>query len=159
MIEIIDDIGSGESCEFCELLESVACFSGEKMLGHSDFEVTVTLTDGETIRQINNEHRGIDSETDVLSFPLWDVRKGEAPFENPDTGCIMLGDIVISLPRLKEQAEEYGHSEKREAAYLLIHGMLHLLGYDHENGGLEQTIMREKEEAILDLLGLAINKV
>ncbi len=148
MIEIIDDIGSGESCEFCELLETVAGFSGEKMLGHSDFEVTVTLTDGETIRQINNEHRGIDSETDVLSFPLWDVRQGEEPFENPDTGCIMLGDIVISLPRLKEQAEEYGHSQKREAAYLLIHGMLHLLGYDHMEENEKQE-MRLKEEELL----------
>ncbi len=148
MIEIIDDIGSGESCEFCELLESVTRFSGKKMLGHSDFEVTVTLTDGETIRQINNEHRGIDNETDVLSFPLWDVRKGEEPFENPDTGCIMLGDIVISLPRLKEQAEEYGHSQKREAAYLLIHGMLHLLGYDHMEED-EKKEMRLKEEELL----------
>ncbi len=151
MVEIIDDIGSGESCEFCELLENVAVFSGEKMLGHSDFEVTVTLTDGETIRQINNEHRGIDSETDVLSFPLWDVRLGEEPFENPDTGCIMLGDIIISLPRLKEQAEEYGHSEKREAAYLLIHGMLHLLGYDHMEDNEKQE-MRAKEEELLSEL-------
>lgn len=148
MIEIIDDIGTQESSGFCEILESVALFGGKTMLGHSDFEVTITLTDGETIRQINNEHRGIDSETDVLSFPLWDVRKGEEPFENPDTGCIMLGDIVISLPRLKEQAEEYGHSEKREAAYLLIHGMLHLLGYDHMEEDEKQE-MRLKEEELL----------
>ncbi len=151
MIEIIDDIGSGESSEFCDILESVVNFGGEKMLGHTDFEVTVTLTDGETIRQINNEHRGIDSETDVLSFPLWDVRAGEEPFENPDTGCIMLGDIVISLPRLKEQAEEYGHSEKREAAYLCIHGMLHLLGYDHMEEE-EKAEMRSKEEELLSEL-------
>ena len=151
MIEIIDDIGSGESCEFCEILEKVALFGGTEILGHDKFEVTVTLTDGETIRQINKEHRNIDSETDVLSFPLWDVSAGEEPFENPDTECIMLGDIVISLPRLKEQAEEYGHSEKREAAYLCIHGMLHLLGYDHMVDDEKQE-MRLKEEELLSKL-------
>ncbi len=151
MIEIIDEIGSGESTEICDILENVAAFGGEKVLGHKDFEITVTLTDGETIRQINKEHRGIDSETDVLSFPLWDRRAGEEPFENPETGCIMLGDIIISLPRLKEQAEEYGHSQKREGAYLCIHGVLHLLGYDHmvEN---EKQEMRAKEEELLSEL-------
>ena len=148
MIEIIDDIQSDESAGFCSILEEVALFGGKAILGNEDFEVTVTLTDGETIRQINNEHRGIDSETDVLSFPLWDVRAGEQPFKNPETDCIMLGDIIISLPRLKEQADEYGHSEKREAAYLCIHGMLHLLGYDHMEED-EKAQMREKEEELL----------
>lgn len=148
MIEIIDDIASGQSSEFCHILEEVAFFGGKAVLGHENFEVTITLTDGETIRQINKEHRDIDSETDVLSFPLWDVRAGEEPFKNPDTDCIMLGDIIISLPRLKEQAEEYGHSQKREAAYLCIHGMLHLLGYDHIEED-EKSEMRQREEELL----------
>ncbi len=151
MIEIIDEINNSESTEICEILEKVAMFGGEAILEHKDFEITVTLTDGETIREINREHRGIDSETDVLSFPLWDRRGGEKPFENPETGCIMLGDIIISLPRLKEQAEEYGHSQKREAAYLCIHGVLHLLGFDHMVDD-EKTEMRAKEEELLSQL-------
>ena len=151
MIEIVDDILTDESSDFCNILEEVALFGGKTVLGHDKFEVTVTLTDGETIRRINKEHRDIDSETDVLSFPLWDIRNGEEPFENPETQCIMLGDIVISLPRLKEQAEEYGHSGKREAAYLCIHGMLHLLGYDHMVEDEKQE-MRLKEEELLSKL-------
>ena len=151
MIEIYDEINSGESAEICGIFEEVASFGGEAVLGHRNFEITITLTDGEAIRQINKEHRGIDSETDVLSFPLWDRRNGEEPFKNPETDCIMLGDIIISLPRVKEQAEEYGHSEKREAAYLCIHGVLHLLGYDHMSDDEKQE-MRAKEEELLSEL-------
>ena len=151
MIEIIDEIVSDESAEICQILETVATFGGKAVLGNEDFEITVTLTDGETIRNINKEHRGIDSETDVLSFPLWDRRNGEDPFKNPETDCIMLGDIIISLPRLNEQAEEYGHSQKREAAYLCIHGVLHLLGYDHMTEEEKQE-MRLKEEELLSQL-------
>ena len=153
MIEIIDEFGSAESCELAELLEQVVDFAVKQVLGEDEVELTVTLTDGETIREINKEHRGIDSETDVLSFPLWDRRAGEEPFVNPDTDAIMLGDIIISIPRMKEQAEEYGHSERRELAYLCIHGVLHLLGYDHieEN---DKTEMRGKEEELLSALRL-----
>ena len=153
MIEIIDEFGSAESCELAELLEQVVDFAVKQVLGEDEVELTVTLTDGETIREINKEHRGIDSETDVLSFPLWDRRAGEEPFINPDTDAIMLGDIIISIPRMKEQAEEYGHSERRELAYLCIHGVLHLLGYDHieEN---DKTEMRGKEEELLSALRL-----
>ena len=153
MIEIIDEFGSAESCELAELLEQVVDFAVKQVLGEDEVELTVTLTDGETIREINKEHRGIDSETDVLSFPLWDRRAGEEPFVNPDTDAIMLGDIIISIPRMKEQAEEYGHSERRELAYLCIHGVLHLIGYDHieEN---DKTEMRGKEEELLSALRL-----
>lgn len=119
-------------------------------------EVDVSLVDDAAIREINNEHRNIDSATDVLSFPL-----GENGIydKNPQTGAVMLGDIVISVETALKQADLYGHGIEREIAFLTVHSMLHLLGYDHINGGLEQTVMREKEEAVLDALGLAINKV
>ena len=119
-------------------------------------EVDVTLVDDEEIREINNEQRKIDSSTDVLSFPLGENGKYDA---NPKTGALMLGDIVISVETALKQADLYGHGLESEIAFLTVHSMLHLLGYDHVNGGMEQAIMREKEEAVLDALGLAINKV
>ena len=119
-------------------------------------EVDVTLVDDEEIREINNEQRKIDSSTDVLSFPLGENGKYDA---NPKTGALMLGDIVISVETALKQADLYGHGLEREIAFLTVHSMLHLLGYDHVNGGMEQAIMREKEEAVLDALGLAINKL
>ena len=105
-------------------------------------EISVTFVDNNRIHELNREYRGKDSATDVLSFPL-----GE-------NGCKLLGDIVISMERAMEQAELYGHSLQREVAYLTVHSMLHLLGYDHEAGGLEAVRMREKEEAVLIQLGL-----
>lgn len=117
----------------------------------TDAEVSVTLVDNERIRELNSQYRNIDKETDVLSFPLgvdgeYDV--------NLDTGDAQLGDIVLSIPKALEQAEDYGHSLEREIGYLTVHSMLHLLGYDHENGGLELVRMREKEEKALTELGL-----
>ena len=147
IIELIDRFETEESREICKVLERVASFGIENEL-KKDAEVTLTLCDGEEIREINREHRGIDSETDVLSFPLWDVRAGEEPFVDPESKCIMLGDIIISMPRLKEQAEEYGHSVRREAAYLCIHGILHLLGYDHMTDE-DKCEMRAREEELL----------
>ncbi len=115
-------------------------------------EVSVTFTDDAGIRELNKNFRNIDSATDVLSFPLFDYEGSEEPavdeLEN------MLGDIVISLERAKAQAEEYGHSFEREVAFLCVHSMLHLLGYDHVNGGLEAVRMREKEEYVLTQIGL-----
>ena len=119
-------------------------------------EVDVTLVDDEEIREINKEQRKIDSSTDVLSFPLGENGEYDA---NPKTGALMLGDIVISVETALKQADLYGHGLEREIAFLTVHSMLHLLGYDHVNGGMEQAIMREKEEAVLDALGLAVNKV
>ena len=114
-------------------------------------EVDVSLVDNESIHVINMEQRNIDAPTDVLSFPLGE--DGEYD-QNPATGAYMLGDIVISLERAKAQAEEYGHSLQREVGYLPVHSMLHLLGYDHVEGGLEAVRMREKEEAVMLSIGL-----
>ncbi len=114
-------------------------------------EVDVSLVDNEQIRLINREQRDIDMPTDVLSFPLGE--NGEYD-QNPATGAYMLGDIVISLERAEAQAEEYGHSFQREVGYLTVHSMLHLLGYDHVDGGLEAVRMREKEEAVMLSVGL-----
>lgn len=114
-------------------------------------EVSVSFIDNEEIRKLNKEFRDKDAVTDVLSFPNSD--KGEYDINN-DTGCYMLGDIVISVAKAMEQAERYGHSLRREISYLTVHSMLHLLGYDHEAGGLEQVRMREKEESVLTKLGL-----
>ena len=148
VIEIVDELETEESKGFAEILQYVASYAGKEEFGREDFEITVSITDGEGIRAINAEHRGIDKETDVLSFPLWNRNEGEEPFVNPETGCVMLGDIIISLPRVKEHAAEYGHSEKREAAYLCTHGVLHLLGYDHMVDD-EKAVMRKREEELL----------
>ena len=114
-------------------------------------EVDVSLVDNEQIHRINFEQRHIDMPTDVLSFPLGE---GGVYDVNPATSAYMLGDIVISLERAAAQAEEYGHSFRREVGYLTVHSMLHLLGYDHVDGGLEAVRMREKEEAVMALVGL-----
>ncbi len=114
-------------------------------------EVDVSLVDNAQIREINREQRDIDMPTDVLSFPLGENGVYD---KNPATGAYMLGDIVISLERAEAQAEEYGHSFQREVGYLTVHSMLHLLGYDHVDGGLEAVRMREKEEAVMLSVGL-----
>ena len=114
-------------------------------------EVDVSLVDNEAIHVINREQRNIDAPTDVLSFPLGENGVYD---QNPATGAYMLGDIVISLERAQAQAEEYGHTLQREVGYLTVHSMLHLLGYDHVEGGLEAVRMREKEEAVMRSIGL-----
>ena len=114
-------------------------------------EVDVSLVDNQQIHAINLEQRNIDAPTDVLSFPLGE--NGEYD-QNPATGAYMLGDIVISLEKAQAQAEVYGHSLQREVGYLTVHSMLHLLGYDHVEGGLEAVRMREKEEAVMLRIGL-----
>lgn len=119
-------------------------------------EIDVTFTDDEDIHILNRNFRDVDSSTDVLSFPLGE--NGEYDV-NPETGAKMLGDVVISVEHAFAQADLYGHGIEREVAFLTVHSVLHLLGYDHVNGGLEQEIMREKEEKILEVLGLAVNKV
>ena len=114
-------------------------------------EVSVTLVDNEGIRELNREHRDIDRETDVLSFPLGDDDGYEV---DPDNDAIMLGDIVISLEKAAQQAEEYGHSYRREVAFLITHSLFHLLGYDHVNSEKEEKIMFGKQEKVLDKLGI-----
>ena len=119
-----------------------------------DAEISVRFVDNEMIRELNREYRDIDRETDVLSFPLGENGVYD---RNPATGAALLGDIVISVPKAMEQAEEYGHSLDREIGFLTVHSMLHLLGYDHVNGGLQAVRMREKEETVLTQLGLKRN--
>ena len=130
------------------------------------YEATVdlTLTDDRAIHEINLQQRGIDRATDVLSFPMVDY---EAPADygilesddalamyfNPESGELLLGDIVISVERAFEQAENYGHSIKREICFLTAHSMLHLLGYDHMEDE-ERIVMEKKQEEILNALGI-----
>ncbi len=118
-------------------------------------EISVTFVDNEQIRELNKKHRNMDKATDVLSFPLSD--DGKTFDVDPETGIKQLGDIVISMETAMHQAQEYGHPLQREVAFLTVHSMLHLLGYDHVNGGLEAVHMREKEEAVLTQLGLKRN--
>ena len=117
-------------------------------------EISVRIVDNAAIRELNREYREIDRETDVLSFPLCEPGEFEA---NPVTGVCLLGDIVISAEKAHAQALEYGHSFQREIAFLTVHSMLHLLGYDHEEGGIAAVHMREKEEKVLTELGLKRN--
>lgn len=120
-------------------------------------EVNVILTDNESIRQINLEYRQIDNPTDVLSFPMVDyttpsdfdhVEEQAEDYFNPETGELMLGDIVVSIDKVKEQAEKYGHSQERELAFLVAHSMLHLCGYDHMEDGQREEMERKQEEIL-----------
>jgi probable rRNA maturation factor len=129
---------------------------------HKPFDVSVLITDNIGIQRINLEFRHIDKSTDVLSFPMQSYIKGhyenedfETSFEdiNPETGAILLGDIVISSEKAFTQAEEYGHSIFREIAFLTVHSVLHLLGYDHEVEE-DRFIMRNKEEEVLNIMQL-----
>ena len=121
-------------------------------------EIDVLLTDDPGIRAINREMRQVDRATDVLSFPAFDLRPGELPGPedaDPATGLVPLGDMMISLEHAARQAKEYGHSNRRELAYLVVHSVLHLLGYDHLDEGPQKARMREREEAILAQLGIS----
>lgn len=123
----------------------------------SECEVSVLITDNENIRMLNAEHRGKDTATDVLSFPMLEFDDaGRVIRSEADTvaGGLMLGDIVISLERAAEQADEYGHSLEREVGFLTAHSVLHLLGYDHETGETARELMRHKEERALGAIGL-----
>ena len=117
----------------------------------SDAEVSVSFVDNERIHELNAQYRNVDRETDVLSFPMGENGEYDT---NMDTGAKILGDIVISVPKAMEQAKAYNHSLQKEIGFLTVHSMLHLLGYDHENGGIEQVHMREKEEEVLTKIGL-----
>ena len=133
------------------VMEQVLADEGVQM----ETVVGVTLVDPDRIREINNAFRQVDRVTDVLSFPLFDYT-GESEEPPVDEFVGMLGDIVISLEQAKKQAEEFGHSFEREAAFLTVHSMLHLLGYDHEAGGDEEADMRRRQREILDRMGLSL---
>ena len=122
-------------------------------------EVDVLFTDDAGIHAINLEQRGVDRPTDVLSFPMFDLKPGTPPAPedveaDPGTGLVPLGDMVLSLERAEAQGAEFGHGTEREVAYLAVHSVLHLLGYDHLDEGPMKAQMRAREEAILGELGI-----
>ena len=122
-------------------------------------EVDVLFTDDAGIQAINREQRDVDRPTDVLSFPMFNLTPGTPPTlddveVDPGTGLVPLGDMVLSLERAEAQGAEYGHGAEREAAYLAVHSVLHLLGYDHLDEGPQKRQMRAREEAILNSLGI-----
>ncbi len=149
--------------EFDFSYEEIANKVIEAVLDHENFpydvQVSLTITDEQTIKEINRENRNIDSVTDVLSFPFLDYEKrGDYSFLDnddscfdPDTGEVMLGDIVICVKRVMDQAEEYGHSKLREYAFLICHSMLHLLSYDHMTPE-EEDEMFGKQKEIMSIL-------
>ena len=143
-----------------KLAEEIVSFA----LRHEDFcyeaEINLTLTDNEGIHALNRQYRGVDAPTDVLSFPMLsfdapgDFLALEDDYEdnfNPDTGEILLGDIILSVDRVRSQAKEYAHSERREYAFLIVHSVLHLLGYDHMTDE-EAAQMEEKQRQILEAM-------
>lgn len=142
-LDVLDEI-------YCELMT----YLGLK----DEFEVELTIVDEQEIQTLNRENRGVDSITDVLSFPSMNV---ELPFDpqkytddiDPETGKFMLGDIILCSKRAKEQANEYGHSVKREVCYLVLHGLCHLFGFDHEKED-DKKKMRQVEEGVLSALGI-----
>lgn len=142
-----------ENDSYKEIIKKVLkkCFEIEK-LENKNLYVNVVLTNAKNIKSINKEHRGIDKETDVLSFPMFERKELEEKitkqdFEHED----VLGDIIISIEKVKEQAIEYGHSFERELSYMLVHGFYHLMGYDHIKEE-DKKEMRPKEEKILNEL-------
>ena len=139
--------------EYEEIAKKVIdeCFKEEKLEG-SKLIMTITFTTPEEIRKLNRQYRNIDKETDVLSFPMFEkdeldekIKRGDFPYED------VLGDVIISIEKVREQAEEYGHSFERELSYMLVHGFYHLMGYDHIEEE-DKKIMRPKEEKILNEL-------
>ncbi len=149
MVEIYYDDGIQKIKED-EILETVVKTVLNMEGIKKNVNVYITLTDNANIQVINAEHRNIDKPTDVLSFPMFEREEIDGLKEEDEQEDI-LGDIIVSLEKVKEQADEYGHSFKRELAYLVTHGMLHLLGYDHMIEE-EKVVMRKREEEILGAL-------
>lgn len=138
-----------------EFLKSVVQLAADGTLAHQniavDCELSVTFTDNEGIWHLNREYRGVDRPTDVLSFPMYSFAKGDTPSEDM---YFSLGDMVLSVERAMEQATEYGHELRREVAFLTVHSMLHLLGYDHETSAEDEKEMFALQETILDEIGI-----
>lgn len=151
----INYIETEENPEYENIIRSVLrkCFEVERVdkLG---LYVSVTLTCPSYIRKINNEYRNIDKETDVLSFPMFEKVEIDSMIEAQNNIVHdVLGDIIVSVERVKEQSIEYGHSFERELAYMIVHGFYHLMGYDHMTEE-EKTVMRSKEENVLERLNI-----
>ena len=139
--------------EYEETIKKVLnqCYK-EENLEDSKLVITVTLTTPENIQEINKEYRNVDRATDVLSFPMFERDELEKKIQDKDfLHEDILGDIIISIEKVKEQAEEYGHSFERELSYMVVHGFYHLMGYDHMND-IEKAEMRKKEDKILNEL-------
>lgn len=159
-IQIEEETEINLDFDYKTLAKDVIMFTMEHENFPYEAEVNLTLTDNETIHAINQEYRQIDRPTDVLSFPMlsYDTPGDFSALEdsvednfNPDTGEILLGDIIISVPKVLEQAREYGHSPRREYAFLIVHSMLHLFGYDHMTED-EAAFMENKQKEILQEL-------
>lgn len=144
-------IGEGQKldCKMLEKMQEAGDFlMGEEGIDTDRAEISLTLVEPEEIKSLNAEYRNVDSVTDVLSFPQFEDKE-----QMPSEGELCLGDVVICVERAQQQAEEYGHSFEREMVYLLVHSLLHLLGYDHMDDD-EKAIMREKEEHVMEHVNL-----
>ena len=142
-----------ENQEYEETIKKVIekCYKEENLL-ESKLIITITLTNNENIKIINKEYRNIDRATDVLSFPMFEKEELDKKIRNKDfLHEDILGDIIISVEKVREQAEEYGHSFERELSYMVVHGFYHLMGYDHMEDE-EKVAMRKKEDKILNEL-------
>ena len=152
-----------ENPEYNKIINKVIneCFSNEG-LDRINIYISITLTNLEIIHELNKKYRNVDRETDVLSFPMFEKNEIEEMLKENKTDseinqnfdeCDVLGDLVISIPKVYEQANEYGHSFERELAYMCVHGFYHLMGYDHIIES-DKVIMRRKEDEILNKLGI-----
>ena len=157
-----EEVSVSFSFDYKKIAEDIIAFCLDYANFPYEAEINLTLTDNEGIHAINKEFREIDRPTDVLSFPMLSyeipgdfsfLEDEESDDFNPDTGEALLGDIIISIEKVKEQASSYGHSELREYAFLITHSMLHLFGYDHMTEE-EAKIMEAKQEEILAILGI-----
>ncbi|MGG1241620.1 rRNA maturation RNase YbeY [Bacillus cabrialesii] len=151
LIDIVDETGS-ISEEMLKEVENLLQFAAEREGVQDQAEVSVTIVTNEDIQQINKEYRGKDAPTDVISFALEEEGEGEVEIVGAEIPPV-LGDIIISADRTREQAEEYNHSFKRELGFLAVHGFLHLLGYDHMTKEEEEE-MFTKQKDLLDAYGL-----
>ena len=162
LIELYDDENYYDTAMH-ENLKKTVLTALKELNPQFDLSVSITIVSNEEIKELNRENRGVDKETDVLSFPMLEFESPEVlMYElseydyDPDTKCVFLGDIILSKEKIESQAEEYGHSLFRESTYLTLHGILHLMGYDHieEN---DKKIMRSKEKEILNVLKIFRN--
>ena len=160
-VSIEEEVEVNFPFDYRTLAEAVIRKAAEAEAFPFEAEVNLLLVSAEEIRRVNREFRQIDAPTDVLSFPMIqyerpgdfsELEQDEDNF-NPDTGEIMLGDIVLSVERVKKQAAEYGHSEQREFAFLILHSMLHLFGYDHMTKE-EAAVMEEKQRQLLNQMDI-----
>lgn len=156
-IPVTADVPGAGSQGTCALIRRVIRTALEAEGVDFPCEVDVLLTGDRGIQAINREMRQVDAPTDVLSFPEFTLRPGELPGPedaDPGSGLVPLGDMAISMERVSAQAKEYNHAKRRELAYLVVHSVLHLLGYDHLDEGPEKARMRAREEAVLERLGI-----